>query len=453
MDSTRRQWEKEAFVSRLTEQVMSVAEEMYEAVAGTGQTLEAIEETALKGMRRMGRVVMESLCEERIPRYPALVVRCACGAEADYVYRRMGQTKTQVGMIQLKRPYYLCAACHQGCYPVDEELGFCAGGISGGLDGALAYVGALLPFEEASRLIERLLGVPVSATRVRRSTDELGSLVMAAEEAAIAAAWAPRHPQLPEAVDVVDPLYISMDGVKVHSREEGWKEQRLGAVYTAHEVKASAPDQEPAIRASAISYFTAMGKVSEFGQGLWLEAMRRGLTTAHQVVVIGDGAQWIWALAEEHFPNAIQILDWYHASEYVWDAAKAIYGEDSPLAKRWARKQLDALWNGQLNQSLRELRPHARHDKVQDAIRYFTNNQDRMRYPLYRKLALQVGSGTIESGCKHVIAHRLKQAGMRWSMSRLQALAKLRTRLKSDRWQQTLDLRPPPARSCRRLAA
>jgi hypothetical protein len=111
------------------------------------------------------------------------------------------------------------------------------------------------------------------------------------------------------------------------------------------------------------------------------------------------------------------------------------------------------LWNGQLNHSLRDLRTHARHDKVRDAIRYFTNNQDRMHYPLYRKLGLQVGSGTIESGCKHVIAHRIKQAGMRWSMPRLQALAKLRTRLKSDRWQQTLDLRPPPTRSYRRLAA
>ena len=103
MDSTRRQWEKEAFVSRLTEQVMSVAEEMYEAVAGTGQTLEAIEETALKGMRRMGRVVMESLCEERIPRYPALVVRCECGAEAGYVCRRKGQTKTQGASLSVRQ--------------------------------------------------------------------------------------------------------------------------------------------------------------------------------------------------------------------------------------------------------------------------------------------------------------------------------------------------------------
>jgi hypothetical protein len=182
MDSTRIQSEKEAFVSRLTERVMWVAEGIYEAEWGSGQTLDAMEETVLAGMRQIGRVLLETLCEERIARYPALAVGCECGAEARYVCRRRGQTKTQVGTIRLKRPYYLCAACGQGRCPVDEELGFCAGGISAGLDAVLAYVGALLPFEEASELIERLLGVPISATRVRRPTDELGVLVMADEE-------------------------------------------------------------------------------------------------------------------------------------------------------------------------------------------------------------------------------------------------------------------------------
>jgi hypothetical protein len=321
------------------------------------------------------------------------------------------------------------------------------------LDGLLAYVGTLLAYEEASQLIERVLGLSISASRVRYSSERLGELVARDEESTITAAWQVEDSQLPTPVECLTPLYISMDGIKVHTREEGWKEQRLGAVYSAEEVTPRTAEDEPVIRANAMSYFTAMGDVEHFGQGLWVEAQRRGLEQAEQVVVIGDGAQWIWRLAQEHFPQATQILDWYHVTEYVWKAAHAIYGEDNPLAKRWARKQLDDLWEGRTHKVIRHLRSHERLRPVVDAIRYFQNNRQRMRYPAYRAQGFQIGSGTIESGCKHVIAQRFKQAGMRWSMPRLQTVAKLRCRLKSNRWQETLDLRPPPSRVARRKAA
>jgi hypothetical protein len=453
MNYNRNELSREAFVAGIVAEVEEVASGLYEWLGEEVRTLEVMEEAVIGTMRRLGRGLLQRACEMRVPRYPAASVGCGCGGQASYVSRRRGQTKTQLDWIELSRPYYLCASCRQGQHPVDDELGFCAGGISSGLDGLLAYVGSLLPYEETVHLIERVQGISVSTGRVRASTERLGELVAAEEERLMAAAWQTQDPQCPTPVDQLTPLYISMDGIKVNTREEAWKEQRLGAVYSAEEVAARTPEQEPVIRAHSMSYFTAMEDADRFGRGLWIEAQRRGLEHAEQVIVIGDGAQWIWRLAQEHFPQATQILDWYHVTEYVWKAAHAIYGEDNPLAKRWARQQLDQLWAGRTHKVIRHLRSHEHHKAVADAIRYFRNNRQRMHYPDYRAQGLQIGSGTIESGCKHVIAQRFKQAGMRWSMSHLQTVAKLRCRLKSNRWQETLDLRPPPARTYQRKAA
>src|SRR5690606_11176341 len=115
--------------------------------------------------------------------------------------------------------------------------------------------------------------------------------------------------------------------------QQGGREQKLGAVYTTKPKPSRKRPDELEGRAEQISFYTNMADAATFGRGLWLEAQRRGVDQAEQVVVIGDGAHWIWRLADEHFPEAIQILDWYHASAYVWKAAHAIYGEGSDIGK------------------------------------------------------------------------------------------------------------------------
>ena len=175
---------------------------------------------------------------------------------------------------------------------------------------------------------------------------------------------------------------------------------------------------------------------------------------AAEVVVIGDGAHWIWNLAAEHFPEALQIVDWYHASQYIWQVAGAVYGEGSDLAAQWAKARLDELWDGKVADVLAAFRAHRSAGKpVQEAITYYTNNQARMRYPDYRARGIQVGSGTIESGCNHVIGARLKQAGMIWQLDGARAVASVRTWLKSGRWAEAMALRPPRHRAYQRAAA
>lgn len=454
MQSTRKQGKKERFVEAVCGQVGQIAGELYEWLEEEERILSSLETQILRIRQEIGRQMLMAACAAQVPDYPEPNLRCECGGQAAYVRKRTGQVKTQMGTIQVQRPYYLCRVCNRGQIPLDEQMGFCAGSISAGLDSVLAYVGTLLPFGEGAELLARLLGVSVSANRLRQSTEQLGALVVEEEEAMVEAAWDLTTPIRPSADQPLpETLYISMDGMTVLTREEGWKEQRLGAVYTAHVASPRSPAEEPQVRAEAITYYTAMATPQAFGQGLWVEAQRRGISLAKQTVVIGDGAQWIWRLADEHYPQAIQILDWYHASTYVWKAAHTIYGQESEIGTRWAKHQLDALWAGQLPAVLRRLERHAHHQAVRQVITYFRNHRHRMHYPHYRQMGLQIGSGTIESGCKHVLAHRLRQAGMRWHQAHLQTIAKLRTRLKSDRWDETLDLRPPPSRSYRRLAA
>jgi hypothetical protein len=294
--------------------------------------------------------------------------------------------------------------------------------------------------------------VEVSANTCRSATEGLGQLIDKAESEELRRVWAGEATIA--AQETPSPLYISMDGTTVHVEEEGWRELRLGALYTTRLSHSVRRPEQVEIRSEAVSFYTDFDDAETFGNYLWLEAVRRGVQHTSEVVVLGDGAHWIWRLAEEHFPQATQILDWYHATVYVWNCAHALYGEGSEEAKAWASLRLDELWNGQLPTLLAHLNPLAlKHKAVRDTLTYFKHNQQRMDYPAYRAKGYQIGSGTIESGCKHLVAQRLDQAGMIWSLDGARFVAKVRARIKSRRWDETLALRPPPGRSYHRRAA
>jgi hypothetical protein len=172
--------------------------------------------------------------------------------------------------------------------------------------------------------------------------------------------------------------------------DAGWKELKAGCMYTTRtRVPRKRPDTIE-ICAEQQSYVTALTTAERFGWLLWAEACRRGVTDTTEVVVIGDGAHWIWNLASEHFPTATQILDWYHASAYIWNAATAISGESNVLRTTWAQQQRDCLWEGNVAQVLRVLEGYrAKGAAVTDAICYYTTHQARIDYPAYRARGLQ----------------------------------------------------------------
>lgn len=170
-----------------------------------------------------------------------------------------------------------------------------------------------------------------------------------------------------------------------------------------------------------------------------MEAHRRGLEGAARVAVLGDGAAWIWTLAAEHFPTAVHIVDWYHASARIWNLGRALYGTDTPETTAWVEGQLERLAQGQaaiLATEWPRLSCRGEAAAVRDEqVTYFTNQASRMAYAQYRAEGWDIGSGMVESACKHLIAAREKGAGMRWSETGAHTVAAVRVLLANDQWQ------------------
>jgi hypothetical protein len=428
-----------------------IVQRMGEEAREEKRTLEWFEKQAVMVLKGVGQTLVAGLCELYVRDYPAAEIRCECGGVAVYQRQRAGQTKTLLGEIVVMRAYYLCATCQHGHYPLDALLEL------------MALMGAEFVFAEAAEMLEKLTLVAVSPNACRKEAETLGKLIADDEERSLTAAWDAVTPTLPTHTEpITGDFYVSMDGVTVHIDGQGWKNQWLGAIYTTKATVSRKRPDELEVRTQLASFYTDLGDTQTFGQHLWLEAQRRGIDQARRVIVIAkggrsaiaDGAHWIWNHADEHYPDAIQILDWYHASAYVWQAAKTLYGDGSDLAQHWAKQYLDLLWEGHVLTVIDHLeREVARKPPLQDVLTYFRNHHHRMRYDLYRNLGLHIGSGAIESGCKHVIAARLKQAGMIWSGDGARFIAKLRTRLKSRRWDETLALRSHTPRAYLRNAA
>jgi hypothetical protein len=295
--------------------------------------------------------------------------------------------------------------------------------------------------------------VHVSPNSVRDVTEELGQTLLAHQQQAVADAMDGTEPP-----DVTTPvperLYITMDGVLAHLHERGWSELKVGCCYQTHSRGERKRPEHLDIRAHSLSYISSLAEAQDFGYQLWQEAARRGVREAKEVVVLGDGAHWIWNIADTQFSGATQIVDWYHASSYVWKAASAIWGEVHPQREVWAHRHLEMLWEGKVKQVVEELeQQQGSGDGVRAAVIYFLEHGKRMDYPTYRARGLQIGSGSVESACKQLVSARLKQAGMIWDAAGAEAVAMVRAWLKSERWQEAMALRAVPRRSYERQQA
>ena len=180
--------------------------------------------------------------------------------------------------------------------------------------------------------------------------------------------------------------------------------------------------------------------MEEFGRRIYAEAVRRGLREANEVIVIGDGAPWIWNVAAKHFWGATQIVDLYHALEHLAEAGKAAFGALNPKSLQWLYAHREDMKNGDIKavvRSLKRLRPSGFEEMevVRKAIEYFKRNRERMRYQEFRNRGLFIGSGVIEAGCKTVIGRRVKQSGMRWTLNGANSIIALRCCQMNGRWE------------------
>lgn len=375
-------------------------------------------------------------------RYPPKASACPhCQGIVHYQRQREGTLHTTVGMLRDRRAYYTCAGCHQGHYPLDERLGLRPNAMSAELERLAGRVGVQMPFGKGSAVFEQLTLLSLSDQSLDKAAQAYGREVEQQESNWQASAddedWL-RHCERETRRPLR--LYGTMDGTKVHIRgqeEDHWRELKLGAWFVARGRPPTGPEGEWAIRAEQITYWADICPAQQFGELLWATGAQRQAQLAQELIFLGDGAEWIWNLVEEHFPHAIQIVDWFHACEYV-AAVSQITGVDDPARRAWFEQVRADLWHGRLEAVLAACAQLVRADRADDpaqrAVTYFTNNRHRMDYPTFRAQGYQIGSGTIESAAKQIGLLRLKVPGARWNLDSARYIAKARASFLSDRW-------------------
>lgn len=356
---------------------------------------------------------------------------------------------SSLGEMKLERAYYYHAACHCGWVPLDERLRIGASELSPWVQEMVSYLGAFMPFEQAQTYLSKYNGVHISHDTVNNTTVAIGENLSEKQDTAVHDAW--EDYILPDCEVDTPPqrLYVSADGI-IHLLPDGQgKEIKVSAVYETEERQNK--KGETNIHAIDIEY-VVHSDPEELARATYLIARKRGVEEAQQIVVLGDGAGWIWNRIAFMFSpeKTTKIVDFYHASEYIWDAGNIVFGKETIKAKGWGDTYCHQLKHdgpSHVLAALQTLSPKADTMPllVEKAITYFTNQSPRMDYPTYIEQGFQIGSGSAESAVNQVVGTRMNQAGMRWNAKRAKAVAHVRAAILSDRWDDFwADYSPPP---------
>jgi hypothetical protein len=411
--------------------------------------LEAIEMAVRSAMHQAGAAALTELLQFPVPAADQRMLPCSCGHQAHYRELRSKPVLTAVGKVKISRPYYLCPHCHTGQFPADVELDIENTEFSPGVRRMQAVVGQEAPFAHGRQQMKLLADLEVTTKAVERTAEAIGENIVAREQEEIQ-----RVVQLDLPMIVGEPvrfLYVQLDGTGVpvvkketvgrRGKTEGQpahtREAKLGCVFT----QTKWDEEGYAMRdPDSTTYVGAIETAEEFGKRLYLEAWKRGWSRAEKKVVMGDGAEWIWNIADQHFPGAIQIVDLYHAREHLWGLARKLFPNQEAGQRRWMMIHQDMLDEGKIEDVVAALRsidsstPELA-EKIRTEAGYFENNVERMRYPEFRRQHLFVGSGVIEAGCKTIIGSRCKQSGMFWTVRGANAILALRCRLFNGRFE------------------
>ena len=297
-------------------------------------------------LHRAGAAALTELLQLPAPADDQRQIPCACGHAARSQGLRSKPLLTVLGPVEVSRSYYGCSHCGAGQFPADVELDIKDKEFSPGVRRMQALVGQDVPFDHGRQQLELLTGLEVNAKSVERTSEAVGEDIARREQEEIGRAVQLDLPViLGESVPV---LYVEMDGtgVPVVKKEtldrKGKKvgepahtrEVKLGCVFT----QTRWDEEGYAIRdPDTTTHVGAIETAEEFGKRLYVEAWKRGSSRAHKKVVLGDGAGWIWNLADQHFPGAIQIVDLFHARQHLWDLVRKLHPNDEKSQKRWIR--------------------------------------------------------------------------------------------------------------------
>jgi len=428
--------------------------------------LEHLEERVVKTSQQMGRRLLEGILDSRLrEQRPVARRQGKCGHRQRLVGERPKELLTLVGPVRFVRPYYQCLevpatekGCTHGEAPDDLLWGVHERRTTRGVQREISYLCGRLTFEEAAESLCRHVPLGMSARQALSLMRPVGQALASAEDRQVQsvqaqAKQARSQPGEEGQTKQIERLYIELDGVMARIRRgsvpmEKEERQRPGDVY--REIKAGAvfraergPKRSELVpgvyvdtpEPDSLRYVARRTVKGGFGWLLYQLALDGGLEQAQQVVVIGDGAPWIWHLAAEHFPAAVQIVDLYHAKEHVWDVAHAVFGRGTAAGAAWAGQACSLLEQGETKTLVAAIEalppippePGQARSCPERAVDYFTTNAARMRYPVFRAQGMHLGSGIAEAACKTIVSTRAKRSGMRWTPEGIDALLPLRT--------------------------
>jgi hypothetical protein len=420
----------------IEELVRQFRKQLQDQIPQADQTLDQIEDMAGKIGRQVSQEIQERVTRQQsdLPRSPRQ--ECSCGGSVRYKGEQPRTLVTAHGILTFGRAVYYCRACQKNWIPADVVLGLEAGTLTSQVRGWATYLGAMLPFGEAATTLELLTRVVLSASSLERVTVASGNALRQAQQEQTHAHQEDRLPD--PTTKPPRRLYIGMDGVFAPLRD-AWKQDgtsgkltcrygecKIGVVYEAGQDK-SGRDSGVVARA----YTATLQTVEAFGPALGALAHRLGHHQTRDVVVLGDGAAWIWQIAAKQFTAALQIVDFFHACQHLATVSEARFGKDSVEGTLWQQARQEDLKHNRLKSVLAEIRawrPRSEGKRKLRATeyRYFVTNAERMRYQTFLEKGYHIGSGVVEASCKLVVTQRLKLAGMHWREETAEAVLAVR---------------------------
>ena len=329
-------------------------------------------------------------------------------------------------------------------YPLDEALGLMGHRRwTVGVQEAVSLLSCECAFATASELMGRLLGVPISAKTVQEVAETSGRRAAEMlEEAVVGSSASAASALVPPGTPAADTLIIPVDGCQAPQRD-GWHEVKVATLYAK---EARYQDASGRGKLGSKSYFATLEAAEAFGWALRACAGGWGLEQVRRLVVMGDGAAWIWNLSDLQFPGAVEIVDFYHAVEHLWQVGEALWGDRtvSVATRSWVRHYRKRLKQGRVDlvvaAILRSRQQRGRRLSAQQAkqvrldLAYFRRNAQRMRYGRFRQMGLPIGTGAVEGSCKFVVQSRFKHPGSRWSRPGLRSMLALKLLRLNQRW-------------------
>jgi len=315
-------------------------------------------------------------------------------------------------------------------FPLDERWGLDDGGYSPNLSYILVWLSGLVTFAHAQQILADIGQVDIATTTVWEQVQRHGERLcehVAQKQNDVSVERTRWHHQR------YDPRMrrcVSIDGGMICLRDEGWKEMKVGLV---SDFKTDWNSDLACVKLVDMDYCAVLGDVQAFNPALWALAVKRDVPYAGQLVVVCDGATWIWRLVADLFPVCTQIVDYYHAKQQLAKAAHELHPNDDKQFQTWFKNMSDALFRGEIFKIIASLHAH------QHKASYFVNHQRRMQYQQFRADGFPIGSGAVESAIKQ-FKHRLTGAGMRWSRQGAERMITIRSAVLADDlshlWQQ-----------------